>query len=165
MCSSDLGAEIGNILRFEADFPGAKVIRLEQNYRSTPSILAAASHLIANNKDRLGKTLWTEAEAGDNVKVMAVWDGEDEARRVGDEIEALQRKGLQLGQMAILVRAGFQTREFEERFITLGINYRVIGGQRFYERLETRDAMAYLRVVQQPDDDLAFERKIGRAHV
>ena len=155
------GAEIGNILRFEADFPGAKVIRLEQNYRSTPSILAAASHLIANNKDRLGKTLWTEAEAGDNVKVMAVWDGEDEARRVGDEIEALQRKGLQLGQMAILVRAGFQTREFEERFITLGINYRVIGGQRFYERLEIRDAMAYLRVVQQPDDDLAFERIVN----
>ncbi|MBL8690694.1 MAG: UvrD-helicase domain-containing protein [Rhodospirillaceae bacterium] len=155
------GAEIGNILRFEADFPGAKVIRLEQNYRSTPSILAAASHLIANNKDRLGKTLWTEAEAGDNVKVTAVWDGEDEARRVGDEIEALQRKGLQLGQMAILVRAGFQTREFEERFITLGINYRVIGGQRFYERLEIRDALAYLRVVQQPDDDLAFERIIN----
>ncbi len=155
------GAEIGNILRFEADFPGAKVIRLEQNYRSTPAILAAASHLIANNKDRLGKTLWTEAEAGDNVKVMAVWDGEDEARRVGDEIEALQRKGLQLGQIAILVRAGFQTREFEERFITLGLNYRVIGGQRFYERLEIRDAMAYLRVVQQPDDDLAFERIIN----
>jgi len=155
------GAEIGNILRFETDFPGAKVIRLEQNYRSTPAILAAASHLIANNKDRLGKTLWTEAEAGDNVKVTAVWDGEDEARRVGDEIEALQRKGLQLGQIAILVRAGFQTREFEERFITLGLNYRVIGGQRFYERLEIRDAMAYLRVVQQPDDDLAFERIIN----
>ena len=155
------GAEIGNILRFEADFPGAKVIRLEQNYRSTPSILAAASHLIAHNRDRLGKTLWTEAEAGDNVKVTAVWDGEDEARRVGDEIEALQRKGLELGQMAILVRAGFQTREFEERFITLGLNYRVIGGHRFYERLEIRDALAYLRVVQQPDDDLAFERIVN----
>jgi len=155
------GAEIGNILRFETDFPGARVIRLEQNYRSTPAILAAASHLIAHNRDRLGKTLWTEAEAGDNVKVTAVWDGEDEARRVGEEIEALQRKGLSLGEIAILVRAGFQTREFEERFITLGLNYRVIGGQRFYERLEVRDALAYLRVVIQPDDDLAFERIVN----
>ena len=155
------GAEIGNIPRFEADFPGARVIRLEQNYRSTPAILAAASHLIAHNRDRLGKTLWTEAEAGDKVKVTAVWDGEDEARRVGEEIESLQRKGLSLGAIAILVRAGFQTREFEERFITLGLNYRVIGGQRFYERLEIRDALAYLRIVHQPEDDLAFERIIN----
>jgi DNA helicase-2/ATP-dependent DNA helicase PcrA len=155
------GAEIGNILRFETDFPGARVIRLEQNYRSTPAILAAASHLIAHNRDRLGKTLWTEAEAGDAVKVMAVWDGEDEARRVGEEIEALQRKGLSLGDVAILVRAGFQTREFEERFVTLGLNYRVIGGLRFYERQEIRDAIAYLRVVAQPDDDLAFERIVN----
>lgn len=155
------GAEIGNILRFETDFPGARVIRLEQNYRSTPAILAAASHLIAHNRDRLGKTLWTEAEAGESVKVTAVWDGEDEARRVGEEIESLQRKGLSLGTMAILVRAGFQTREFEERFITLGLNYRVVGGQRFYERLEIRDALAYLRIVHQPEDDLAFERIIN----
>ena len=155
------GAEIGNILRFETDFPGARVIRLEQNYRSTPAILAAASGLIAHNRDRLGKTLWTETEPGESVKVMAVWDGEDEARRVGEEIESLQRKGLSLGEMAILVRAGFQTREFEERFITLGINYRVVGGARFYERLEIRDALAYLRIVHQPEDDLAFERIVN----
>jgi DNA helicase-2/ATP-dependent DNA helicase PcrA len=155
------GAEIGNILRFEEDFPGAQVIRLEQNYRSTPAILDAASHLIAHNRDRLGKTLWTEAEPGEKVKVTATWDGEDEARRIGEEIESLQRKGQGLGTMAILVRAGFQTREFEERFITLGLAYRVIGGHRFYERLEIRDALAYLRIVTQPDDDLAFERIVN----
>ncbi|MCW2237767.1 ATP-dependent helicase [Azospirillum canadense] len=155
------GAEIGNILRFEADFPGAKVIKLEQNYRSTGHILAAASGLIANNKGRLGKTLWTQADGGDPVRVRGVWDGEEEARWVGDEIEALQRQGTPLSQIAVLVRAGFQTREFEERFITLGLPYRVIGGPRFYERQEIRDAMAYLRVVHSPDDDLAFERIIN----
>jgi DNA helicase-2/ATP-dependent DNA helicase PcrA len=152
------GAEIGNILRFEADFPGAQVIRLEQNYRSTAHILAAASSVIAHNQGRLGKTLWTEAEGGDKVRVASLNDGEEEARFVGDEIEALQRQGVALRQIAVLVRAGFQTREFEERFLVMGLPYRVVGGPRFYERLEVRDALAYFRVVFQPDDDLAFER-------
>ncbi|WP_425429122.1 3'-5' exonuclease [Azospirillum thermophilum] len=155
------GAEIGNILRFETDFPGATIIKLEQNYRSTGHILSAASGLIANNQGRLGKTLWTEADKGEPVRVKAVWDGEEEARWVGEEIEALQRKGVPLSQVAVLVRAGFQTREFEERFITLGLPYKVLGGPRFYERQEIRDAMAYLRVVNSPDDDLAFERIIN----
>ena len=155
------GAEVGNILRFERDFPGAKVIRLEQNYRSTRHILGAASGLIACNAGRLGKTLWTEADGGEKVRVRGVWDGEEEARFVADEIEALQRRGHLLSQIAILVRAGFQTREFEERFLNLGIPYRVIGGLRFYERQEIRDAIAYLRVVVQPDDDLAFERIVN----
>jgi DNA helicase-2/ATP-dependent DNA helicase PcrA len=155
------GAEVGNILRFETDFPRAKVIRLEQNYRSTSHILAAASGVIAHNQGRLGKTLWTEAEGGEKVKVAAVSDGEEEARFVGDEIEALQRKGFALRQIAVLVRAGFQTREFEERFLTLGLAYRVVGGPRFYERLEIRDALAYFRIVNQPEDDLAFERIIN----
>ncbi|MFD1625762.1 ATP-dependent helicase [Azospirillum griseum] len=155
------GAEIGNILRFETDFPGATIVKLEQNYRSTGHILAAASGLIAHNKGRLGKTLWTQADGGEPVRVKAVWDGEEEARWVGDEIEALQRKGVPLAQIAILVRAGFQTREFEERFITMGLPYKVLGGPRFYERQEIRDAMAYFRVVNSPDDDLAFERIVN----
>jgi DNA helicase-2/ATP-dependent DNA helicase PcrA len=155
------GAEVGNILRFETDFPGAKIVRLEQNYRSTSRILAAASGVIAHNQGRLGKTLWTEAEGGEKVTVAALTDGEDEARFVGDEIEALQRKGFPLSQVAVLVRASFQTREFEERFLTLGLPYRVIGGPRFYERLEIRDALAYFRVVFQPEDDLAFERIVN----
>jgi DNA helicase-2/ATP-dependent DNA helicase PcrA len=155
------GAEVGNILRFETDFPGARIVRLERNYRSTHHILGAASGLIAHNRGRLGKTLWTESAEGEKVGVQGVWDGEEEARFVGDEVEALQRKGVPLGQMAILVRAGFQTREFEERFITLGVPYRVVGGPRFYERQEIRDALAYLRVLHQPDDDLAFERIVN----
>jgi DNA helicase-2/ATP-dependent DNA helicase PcrA len=155
------GAEVENILRFEHDFPGAKVIRLEQNYRSTPHILAAASGLIAQNEGRLGKTLWTDMAEGEKVKLTAAWDGEEEARKIGEEIENLQRKGVSLNDIAILVRAGFQTREFEERFITLGLRYRVIGGPRFYERQEIRDAMAYLRLVNQPDDGLAFERIVN----
>jgi len=155
------GAEVGNILRFEADFPGATVIRLEQNYRSTPEILAAASGLIAHNKGRLGKTLWTESNGGEKLKLRGVWDGEAGARGVADEIETAQRRGDSPAGMAILVRAGFQTREFEERFIQLGIPYRVIGGPRFYERQEIRDALAYLRIVHQPDDDLAFERIVN----
>ncbi len=155
------GAEVGNILRFEHDFPGARIIRLERNYRSTGHILAAASGLIAHNRGRLGKTLWTEDDAGDKVTVGAVWDGEDEARMVGEEIEASQRRGTPLGEIAILVRAAFQTREFEERFIKVGIPYRVIGGPRFYERHEIRDALAYLRLIHQPDDDLAFERIVN----
>ncbi|WP_198045979.1 ATP-dependent helicase [Novosphingobium aquimarinum] len=152
------GAEVANILRFEKDFPGAKVIRLEQNYRSTPQILAAASGLISENSQRLGKTLWTERHPGDPLRVIGVWDGPEEARRVGDEIERLEREGASLDQVAILVRAQYQTREFEDRFIQIGLNYRIIGGFRFYERAEIRDALAYLRVIAQPADDLAFER-------
>ena len=155
------GAEVGNILRFEKDFPGAKIIRLEQNYRSTPHILGAASGLIASNTSRLGKTLWTETDTGDKVRVFGVWDGEEEARVVGDTIEDLHRNGMHYNHMAVLVRAGFQTREFEERFMTVGIPYRVLGGLKFYERQEIRDALGYLRVVQQPDDDLAFERIVN----
>ncbi len=156
------GAEVGNILRFEADFPGARIIRLERNYRSTGHILGAASGLIAHNRGRLGKTLHTQGEAGAMVRVRAVWDGPEEARVVGEEIEALQRRGMALGKIAILVRAGFQTREFEERFIKLGLPYRVLGGPRFYERQEVRDALAYLRLVHQPADDLAFERIVNK---
>ena len=156
------GAEVGNILRFEQDMPGAKVIRLERNYRSTGRILAVASGLIAKNGGRLGKTLWTAAEDGEPVRLRGLWDGEAEARFVGDEIEALQHKGHALSDIAILVRTGAQTREFEERFITLGLPYRVVGGAGFYERMEIRDALAYLRVVHQPDDSLAFERIVNR---
>jgi len=156
------GAEVGNILRFESDFPGARIIRLERNYRSTGHILAAASGLIAHNRGRLGKTLHTDGEVGDQIRIRGVWDGEEEARQVGEEIEALQRRGIALGKIAILVRAGFQTREFEERFIKLGLPYRVLGGLRFYERQEVRDALAYLRLVHQPTDDLAFERIVNK---
>ncbi len=152
------GAEITNILRFEQDFPGAKVIKLEQNYRSTPDILAAASGLIDANSQRLGKTLWTTRNGGDKVRVIGVWDGPEEARRVGEEAERLEREGASLSQLAILVRAQFQTREFEDRFIAIGLNYKIVGGFRFYERAEVRDALAYLRVIAQPSDDLAFER-------
>ena len=152
------GAEVANILRFEKDFPGTKVIRLEQNYRSTPDILAAASGLIGANSERLGKALWTTRGGGDKLRVIGVWDGPEEARRVGDEIERLECEGASLDTMAILVRAQFQTREFEDRFIAIGLKYRIIGGFRFYERAEIRDALAYLRVVAQPSDDLAFER-------
>ncbi len=156
------GAEVDNILRFEKDFPGAKVIKLERNYRSTGNILQAASHLIAFNEGRLGKTLQTDvAEKGELVAVTSVWDSEEEARAIGEELEQYQRQGEQLNDMAILVRASFQMREFEERFITLGLNYRVIGGPRFYERKEVRDALAYLRLTAQPADDLAFERIIN----
>ncbi len=153
------GAEVDNILRFEKDFPGAKVIRLERNYRSTPHILNAASHLIAHNEDRLGKTLHTDdGEDGEKLTVACAWDSEEEVRIIGDEIERLQRDGASLDDMAILVRASFQMREFEDRFVTLGLNYRVVGGPRFYERAEIRDALAYFRVIAQPADDLAFER-------
>jgi DNA helicase-2/ATP-dependent DNA helicase PcrA len=156
------GAEVGNILKFEHDFPGAKIIRLEQNYRSTGHILAAASGVIANNQGRLGKTLWSEGEQGEKVRVQGLWDGDAEARYIAEEIETLQNhRGEKLRDMAILVRAGFQMREFEERFIQMGIPYRVFGGPRFYERAEIRDALAYFRVVVQPADDLAFERIIN----
>ena len=153
------GAEVDNILRFEKDFEGAQVIRLERNYRSTPNILGAASGLIKANESRLGKTLWTDSnDDGEPVKVRGVWDGEEEARMTADDIEAYQRKGQALNEMAVLVRASFQMREFEDRFISLGIPYRVIGGPRFYERAEIRDANAYFRLIAQIDDDLAFER-------
>ncbi len=155
------GAEVGNILRFERDYPDAQVVRLECNYRSTPHILAGASAVIANNRGRLGKTLWTPVTEGDPIRLKSVWDENEEARYVGEEVEALQRKGMSLGSMAILVRAGFQTRAFEERFLTLGVPYRVIGGLRFYERAEIRDAVAYLRLIASPADDLAFERIIN----
>lgn len=161
------GAEVGNILRFEKDFPGAEVIRLEQNYRSTPQILGAASGLIAANRGRLGKTLWTDAEAGEKVRLIGHWDSEAEARWIGEEIEAFQgghRAALgrvSLNDIAILVRASHQMRAFEDRFMTIGLPYRVIGGPRFYERQEIRDAMAYFRLVVSPDDDLAFERIVN----
>lgn len=155
------GAEVDNILRFEHDFPGAKVIRLERNYRSTGHILAAASHLIAHNEGRLGKTLRTEDVDGEKVTVTGAWDSEEEARGIGEEIEQLQRAGNKLNEIAILVRASFQMREFEDRFVTLGLPYRVIGGPRFYERAEIRDALAYLRVINSPADDLAFERIVN----
>jgi len=158
------GAEIGNILKFEEDFPGAEVFRLEQNYRSTPEILSAASALISHNSGRLGKTLWTERDSGDKITVRGLWDGEAEARNIADEVEALQIKKASLEEIAVLVRASFQMREFEERFITVGIPYRVIGGPRFYERQEIRDAIAYMRVINQPDDGLAFERIINVPH-
>jgi DNA helicase-2/ATP-dependent DNA helicase PcrA len=155
------GAEVDNILRFEHDFPGAKVIRLERNYRSTGHILSAASYLIAHNESRLGKTLRTEDVEGEKVTVTGAWDSEEEARAIGEEIEELQRAGEQLNQVAILVRASYQMREFEDRFVTLGLPYRVIGGPRFYERAEIRDALAYLRVINSPADDLAFERIVN----
>jgi len=155
------GAEVDNILRFEHDFPGAKVIRLERNYRSTGHILAAASHLIAHNEGRLGKTLRTEDVDGEKVTVTGSWDSEEEARAIGEEIEQLQRDGNKLNDIAILVRASFQMREFEDRFVTLGLPYRVIGGPRFYERAEVRDALAYLRVINSAADDLAFERIVN----
>ncbi|MEJ6395344.1 UvrD-helicase domain-containing protein [Gymnodinialimonas sp. 2305UL16-5] len=160
------GAEVGNILRFEKDFPGAHVVRLEQNYRSTGHILAAASGVIAGNKGRLGKTLWTDGEDGEKVRLIGHWDGDEEARWVGEEIEAMGQgtRGMDpIGpnQIAILVRASHQMRAFEDRFLTIGLPYRVIGGPRFYERMEIRDAMAYFRVVVSPDDDLAFERIVN----
>jgi DNA helicase-2/ATP-dependent DNA helicase PcrA len=155
------GAEVANILRFEIDFPGAKIVRLEQNYRSTPHILAAASGVIAQNSGRLGKTLWTEHDQGEKVSVIGVWDGPEEARRIGEEIESIQRRGGHLDDVAILVRAQFQTRELEDRFIAIGLPYRIVGGFRFYERAEIRDALAYLRVIAQPADDLAFERIVN----
>ena len=156
------GAEVENILRFEQDFPGARVIRLERNYRSTGTILAAASGLIAANRDRLGKTLWTEGDSGEKIRVFGVWDAEEEARTVAAEAEDLHRAGHPYAGMAVLVRASFQMREFEDRFLSLALPYRVIGGPRFYERAEIRDALAYLRLIAQGDDDLAFERIVNR---
>jgi len=155
------GAEVDNILRFEKDFPGAKIVKLERNYRSTSHILGAASGLIAANRDRLGKTLWTEDQTGDKVRVRGVWDGEAESRLIADEIETAKRDGIKYKDMAVLVRASFQMRAFEERFVLLAIPYTVIGGPRFFERAEIRDAHAYLRLIQSEDDDLAFERIVN----
>ena len=154
------GAEVGNILRFESDYPGAKTVRLEENYRSTGHILAAASSLISKNENRLGKTLYTSMDDGEKLLVSGYWDGQDEARHVASKIEGKLKDGFDLNQIAVLVRAGFQTREFEERFLAIGLPYRVVG-TRFYERAEIRDAMAYLRLINQPADDLAFERIIN----
>ncbi len=155
------GAEVANILRFEKDCPGARIIRLEQNYRSTSHILGAADGLISNNAGRLGKTLWTDASDGEKVRAIGVWDGPEEARRIGEEIESHQIRGGSLDDIAILVRAQFQTREFEERFIAIGLAYQIIGGFRFYERAEIRDAIAYLRLIVSPADDLAFDRIVN----
>jgi DNA helicase-2/ATP-dependent DNA helicase PcrA len=155
------GAEVDNILRFEKDFPGAKIVKLERNYRSTSHILGAASGLIAANRDRLGKTLWTDDQTGDKVRVRGVWDGEAESRLIADEIETAKRDGMKYKDMAVLVRASFQMRAFEERFVLLAIPYTVIGGPRFFERAEIRDAHAYLRLIQSEDDDLAFERIVN----
>ena len=155
------GAEVDNILRFEHDFPGAKIVRLERNYRSTPHILAAASHLISSNKNRLGKTLWTEIPDGDRVLVRGIWDGEAEARLIADDIEQWRRTGRRYDESAVLVRASWQMRAFEERFLMLQIPYKVIGGPRFFERAEIRDAHAYLRLIRSLDDDLAFERIVN----
>ncbi len=157
------GAEVENILRFEKDFPAARIVKLERNYRSTEQILGAAAGLIAHNQGRLGKTLRSgrEEATGEKVQVWGVWDSDEEARMVGGRIETLRREGHAAAEMAILVRANAQTRSFEERLITLGIPYKVIGGLRFYERQEIRDAVAYARVLNQPSDDLAFERIIN----
>jgi DNA helicase-2/ATP-dependent DNA helicase PcrA len=157
------GAEVENILRFERDFPGARAVKLEANYRSTAPILAAAAGLIAHNEGRLGKTLRPgRADAnGEAIQVVSLWDSEEEAHMVGERTEQRRREGDKLSTMAVLVRAGFQTRAFEERFIVLGLPYRVVGGLRFYERAEIRDALAYARLVQQPADDLAFERIVN----
>ena len=156
------GAEVENILRFEKDFEGAKVIRLERNYRSTPAILGAASGLISSNTSRLGKELWTDRDDGENVRVTGVWDADAEARDIGAQIEDELAKGRSLSDMAVLVRASFQMRQFEERFNTLGLAYRVVGGPRFYEREESRDALAYLRLLRSLDDDLAFDRIVNK---
>ncbi len=155
------GAQVENILRFEKDFEGAKTVRLEDNYRSTQNILTAADGVIDHNVNRLGKTLKSTKGEGDKITVHGLWDGGAEARWVGEEIEQLQRKGVKNSEIAVLVRTGFQMREFEERFITLNIPYRIVGGPRFYERMEIRDALAYMRVTAQPHDDLALERIIN----
>jgi DNA helicase-2/ATP-dependent DNA helicase PcrA len=155
------GAEIGNILKFEKDFPGARVIRLEQNYRSTGNILGAAAGLISANQGRLGKTLWTSQGLGEKITVMSVWDGREEARTISDEIERIQSDGGSLADIAVMVRAGYQTLAFETRFNQIGLPHQIVGGRRFYERREIRDAMAYLRVIAQPNDGLAFERIVN----
>ncbi len=162
------GAEIENIMRFQKDFTDAKVIRLERNYRSTANILTAASSLIANNTTRLGKTLRLADNSpakqanNDKIKVVSLDSGKEEAAWIAAEIEVLRRNGYEYSDMAVLVRTAFQTREFEEKFIAEAIPYQVIGGPKFYERAEVRDALAYFRVIMQPADDLALERIINK---
>lgn len=157
------GAQVGNILKFEEDFDGAKIIRLEMNYRSTQEILSAADKLISNNNNRLGKTLKAENDKkGQKVKLISLWDDRAEAKYIANEIESLQQlHGTNLNDIAILVRAGHQTRSFEESFVRNSIPYRILGGLRFYERAEIRDAIAYIRSTVQPDNDLALERIIN----
>ena len=155
------GAEIKNFLGFDKVYPNCKIFRLEQNYRSTKNILNAASFLISHNKDRLGKKLWTESHQGNLVKLNCYKNGKEEARSVGNIIEENVKENNSLNDIAILVRAIYQTREFEERFLKTGINYRIIGGIKFYERAEVKDAVCYLRIVSQKFDDLAFERMLN----
>ncbi len=155
------GAEIKNFLGFDKVYPDCKIFRLEQNYRSTKNILDVASFLISHNKDRLGKKLWSDGEKGDAVKLNCYRDGKEEAEGISDLIEENIKKRSSLNNIAILVRAIYQTREFEERFLKTGINYRIIGGIKFYERAEVKDAICYLRIINQKFDDLAFERIIN----
>ena len=155
------GAEVKNILEFEKNFTNTKIVKLEQNYRSTKNIINTASSLISNNDDRLGKKIWSDLKDGDKVRVNSFSDGRDEATGISDIIEKELIKYFSLNDIAILVRAAFQTREFEERFIKIGLPYRVIGGMKFYERAEIKDALCYLRLIQQKNDDLAFERIIN----
>ncbi|MDR2723686.1 MAG: UvrD-helicase domain-containing protein [Holosporaceae bacterium] len=155
------GAEVGNILRFEKDFPDAKIVRLERNYRSKGHILGAASFLISHNENRLGKVIWTETDQGEKVMVQRTYNGFEEARFVAETIRALHQKDIKYGEIAILMRAGFQSREFEERFMAYGLPYRVVGGLKFYERQEIKDIVAYLRLIYQTNDSLAFERVVN----
>lgn len=156
------GAEVGNILRFEKDFVGATIIKLEQNYRSTLPILAAASNIINNNKNRHGKTLWTNRESGEKIKIISCWSDKEEARYIAGEIDKLVREDrYNAGNIVILVRAGFQTRSFEEAFINSAMPYKIIGGLRFYERMEIRDVLAYIRISLNQNDNLALERIIN----
>ena len=155
------GAEIKNFLTFEKHYKKSKIIKLEQNYRSTQNILTAASALISNNKDRLGKKLWTEGEDGEPIQLSCFRDGKDEATSIGDIIEKKLKKKYRLNDISILVRAIFQTREFEERFLKIGLGYRILGGTKFYQRAEIKDCVAYLRILNQKKDDLAFERIIN----
>jgi len=155
------GAEIKNFLEFDQVYKNSKVIRLEENYRSSQNILSVASNLIANNQNRVGKTLKTTMEEGDLVKLNCFKNGKDEAIGVSDEIEKKLKKKYSFNNIAILVRAIFQTREFEERFLKIGLPYRILGGTKFYERSEIKDCVAYLRLIHQPKDDLAFDRIVN----
>lgn len=156
------GAEVGNILRFEKDFLNATIIKLEQNYRSTLPILAAASNVINNNKNRHGKTLWTDQESGEKIQIISCWNDKEEARYIASAIDRLVReRRYSAGNIAILVRAGFQTRSFEEAFINSAMPYKIIGGLRFYERMEIRDVLAYIRIALNQNDNLALERIIN----
>jgi len=155
------GAEIKNFLDFNKIYKNTKIIKLEQNYRSTQNILGAASELISNNNDRLGKKLWTDSDSGELVKLTCYKNGRDEATGISKIIEHRLKKKYSLNNVSILVRAIFQTREFEERFLKIGMGYRVIGGTKFYERAEIKDSVAFLRIVNQKNDDLAFERIIN----